>query len=198
MRRWASNILAGLSLLLCLAVVCVWVRSYWRTEGWWRFPYFVEKNEYRQDRISLRRGRVDVSLWSFTIDSGFIKMMKSATEAASYDDTSWTRERGDPWRPEREHWWEFLGLYVRLQKNVRSPAIPGTGSQVFVSIPYWLLVAVTAIAPGLWGMQYWRKRRRKRKGMCRNCGYDLRASPDRCPECGYQPDKAAADPASFA
>jgi hypothetical protein len=53
-----------------------------------------------------------------------------------------------------------------------------------VGVPFWLFVLLPslALAPAL--RRGWVRQRRKRRGHCLNCGYDLRASAQRCPECG--------------
>lgn len=51
-------------------------------------------------------------------------------------------------------------------------------------LPYWMLAAPLAAVAVVTGLHAARLRRRRRPGLCCRCGYDLRASPERCPECG--------------
>ncbi|HSH95719.1 MAG TPA: hypothetical protein VK968_16365 [Roseimicrobium sp.] len=53
-----------------------------------------------------------------------------------------------------------------------------------VDVRWYMLVVATSLLPLGWSLTQWRARRRVRRGYCRTCGYDLRATPDRCPECG--------------
>jgi hypothetical protein len=57
-------------------------------------------------------------------------------------------------------------------------------AQQAVAVPHWLWIVVAALI-GARGLVAWRRaRQRSRSALCPGCGYDLRATPDRCPECG--------------
>jgi hypothetical protein len=56
-----------------------------------------------------------------------------------------------------------------------------------LALPFWLLGPLSFV-----GLLRTRHHKPPASGHCARCGYDLRATPDRCPECGRIPSKANA------
>lgn len=71
-------------------------------------------------------------------------------------------------------------------------ALPGLSQAYWQAVfPLWAPVATFGtFFLVVWGIPRLRRRRWRRTGRCGGCGYDLRASKDRCPECG---EKVPAD-----
>lgn len=53
-----------------------------------------------------------------------------------------------------------------------------------VLLPYWFVIGALAALPLAWIAAFIKRRRRLVAKLCVECGYDLRASSERCPECG--------------
>jgi nitrate reductase NapE component len=59
-----------------------------------------------------------------------------------------------------------------------------THRRVCLLVPMWMALLPVASVALVAGWRVSRPRRRRRAGLCPACGYDVRATPDRCPECG--------------
>jgi hypothetical protein len=84
----------------------------------------------------------------------------------------------------------------RTRDRMEDEQIRFTARAWVLSIPYWLCALLALILPASMSVSFARslsRRRRARKGLCVYCGYDLRATPTRCPECG-QPQAKVQSP----
>jgi hypothetical protein len=61
--------------------------------------------------------------------------------------------------------------------------LPGVVSWRWLRFPYWMLVAASMMPALIWCWIH-RPHFGYPPGHCKKCGYDLRASKNRCPECG--------------
>ena len=68
------------------------------------------------------------------------------------------------------------------------------GSYGAAEIPWWSLLLLFSLLPALRWVARRRRRSKARRGLYPECGYDLRATPGRCPECGAGVEPLAAHP----
>lgn len=77
------------------------------------------------------------------------------------------------------------------------PADAVTSDEWSFTVPSWAVLAfvsASAVPPAVLLLLRWKTESRRRKGLCLKCGYDLRASASRCPECGCAVEHAGGLP----
>ena len=182
LRRGAAAATAVVSFLLCIAAIGFWVND---AELVWK---------RRQPRAaSVRVGGIRVSLvasYDALVLAAYLKWEhpelppEGRGERGNAATMAWLRRInaarhsvGRRFKAGRDIFFESDG------PNRMAIA----GDVYFVGVPYWAAAAALATWPAWY---VWRVRRqqreldRRRRGLCPVCGYDLRASPGRCPECG--------------
>ena len=183
MGRRLFNIVTALSLLLGVAVAGLWVRSY-----------------FAGDHVSVIR----ISSDGQTKHYCFLESSAGGLYCCTGDFTilhPFDVNEHEDMRPSQPIRWS-------VDRHPRYPHIPIEGrrlvlgmdwvtlhelnagsnqsSEKMLIVPHAWIVLLLLLLPGLrgilWGRNKWRQKRNA--GLCAKCGYDLRASTERCPECG--------------
>ena len=188
--RYAFTVLSALSLLLCVAVVVLDFKS---RRAWYAVVFGPRGSELTDTDV--------VNGWvceGHAVD-GYVGLMHFA-----YSDHhgTWHAAVNALARAQApQPWFYFRTENAKFAHGMPSKVNFAIGrywvldnssgrSSCFdrlILVRCWAVAIVFLILPGVWALGWQRRRmtrRRASRGQCVRCGYDLRASPDRCPECG--------------
>ena len=185
--RILLNIATALSVLLCALSLIFRVRSSWIEDYVYRElpngPAAIFVSGHGSLWIGIERQWPHEGRWQWASES----ISAANTYNAAVATTTYFSQ------------WSFPGISCLRARGwiSRPPAGPivataGTPPSILaISIDWWLVIVVGALLPlariAAWLLKNRRLSHRQRAGLCPICGYDLRATPGRCPECGSAP-----------
>jgi len=177
-RRWLFNGLAAISLMLFLSTGIMWVRS----------QFDLDIARLSSGGFGIRGIGFNIATWQHGIS---VVYWRCATFPGHWDWHNLHIE-GTSFKPSpivhsfAIHRRSFFGVVWWEEGDFGSGlSYPYTS----LSISYGLLLLLFAIPVSRWVILEKRKHRQQFAGTCNQCGYDLRATPGRCPECGKTVEK---------
>lgn len=164
MRRRLFTLLAALSLVMFAAVTALWIRSHYRSDSVY---YSTPHAMYQLESVS-----------------GVLVTGQSSWR--SLDEKSEWHFYSDPATTDVPFFWEGHPVLTRFG-FARSDwywRMDWADAGRWFMAPVWFLMTAFGVLPLFWLIRTIRLAWSKRRGCCPGCGYDLRATPNRCPECG--------------
>lgn len=166
MIRRVFTFASALSLLLWVAIGLLWVRSYWRFDS-------AGSPKFHETSYEIASGHGGISLSAVTwLTTGVNPSWSISSQAI---------ERGErmPWSWSTNRLGFAAGRELDLEEGETAPY----ANTRYLVVPHWLLFILSGLLPALWIVRL-KRRPSGSTSECPSCGYDLRASKDRCPECG--------------
>jgi len=169
MRRRAWIICTVVAALAVLALVVMWVRSYRVADGiGYGRRFAASDGAYRTGFTMVRSSRGVVYF-----GAGYFLPIFLASGPAR---EGWFYERAISSAETATAVWSLLGFRYHRIGVATALVIRSFG------VPYWFLTGCAAAALAVSSSRL--RRPRRTTGTCATCGYDLRESRERCPECG--------------
>jgi hypothetical protein len=158
---------ASFSLILFLLTAIALVLSFYRTD-------VLGAERESSPLFAQSRGSILIGIGSLLDGNSSMHHIAEYFKGQNIWNIAWGYIYGD----ELDDVWGTAGFYfARTQPNA---AI----QDWCIIFPHWVILLLTSIAPSIFIFRRRRSTVRKSKNLCPHCGYDLRATPQRCPECG--------------
>ncbi|MDB5356770.1 MAG: hypothetical protein JWN24_3223 [Phycisphaerales bacterium] len=174
MSRRISLFLSLLSAALCLATLTFWYRSRHHVD----IAIFCMPTGNWQGIAAQHGG---VLLFFSNLPGGKDAAWQIQGGSSDADDKQFIDFRDSLFAPPAEKYsligFRLAGGTLALNSQINS-------KYMVIALPYWFLTIVFGALPMGPFRAAWRRRNRRRRGLCIACGYDIRASSHRCPECG--------------
>ena len=182
MRRFVLSMIGVTSVLLAAAIAALWVRSQWAGDAVrWSGPATIAGIDLREFH-AVRTGD-GLVCW-------YTEYWREP--AAKPSPLKYEREQPYELRPYASPGLGRLGFTYHNHFVADDENLLTLGQRV-VCAPLWLPLALSLVVPGHWMVRRAASRKRDRRrssGLCPACGYDLRGTPEHCPECGLVPRAA--------
>ncbi len=197
--QWSLAALALLSLGVSVLAAAFWARSYWRFDELSYPTHDVGGTRWTNYILESNRGciLVEYEPMQFSSPPGsnpfppFLSLSNDVEPGLAlmpYDSNpGFHHESGPAFGPFASLIWNRIGFHWERDD------FPWNGFESSridtVSVPHWFLIGLSLYPSVVAIIGIRRRRQRGALGQCVNCGYDVRATPERCPECGTIPSK---------